>query len=366
MFVVGWFACPACVLACCLPCIIHDSMVKWSYRLFLGFLVMRSAVVCPALVSPSPRVAVPSVSAVVRRAALWGASFACVRPSARSFSGWVCVVSFSSSVVAGRFARFAASRLAVPFCVVRRAGSFWSVSVPCGVSVVPLSPAGSVPCWVVALPGGGGSAPSPSPGPAGFPLVVFLARLLLVRAACAGCLGGRGVVARRFPGVVASAVESVSVVGFSGSRAVAPPAALVSAVAGLVPASAAVSVGCAGGVDAAFRSVFGARASVFRVSAFGAGRGAFAARSVACVRSCVGGVWLSFPAGPCPAGVVPSLSPSACFSGLGSGSWASLAFAVGLGVSSFCWLPPGVSAPSWLVAVGGGWFAPAAAQLSLV
>ena len=162
-----------------------------------------------------------------------------------------------------------------------------------------------------------------------------------------------------------SVLTSASVVGFSGSRSVAPPASVVSAVAGLVPASAAVSVGCARGADLAFRSVFGARASVFQASSFGRGRGAFAARSVACVRSCVGGVWLSFPAGPCPVGLVPSSSSSACFSGSGSGSWASLAFAVGLGVSAFCWLPVGVAAPSWLAPVGGGWFAPAGSQLSL-
>ena len=164
---------------------------------------------------------------------------------------------------------------------------------------------------------------------------------------------------------VVAAVSSAPVVGFSGSRSLVPPVALVAAVAGLVPATAVVAVGCAGGVDEAFRSVFGARASVFRASTFGSGTGAFAARSVACVRSCVGGVWLSFPAGPCPAGLVPSASSSACFRGFGSGSWASLAFAVGLGVSSFCWLPPGVAAPSWLVPVGGGWFAPAAVPLSL-
>lgn len=164
---------------------------------------------------------------------------------------------------------------------------------------------------------------------------------------------------------VVAAVSVAPVVGFSGSRSVVPPAGLVSAIVGWVSAGAGVSVGCAGGVDGVFRSAFGARASVFRVSSFGVGRGAFAARSVACVRSCVGGVWLSFPAGVCPAGLVPSASSSACFCGSGSGSWASLAFAVGLGVSSFCWLPSGVAAPSWLVSVGGGWFAPAVVPLSL-
>ncbi|HHP7231694.1 MAG TPA: hypothetical protein ACFCUY_12650 [Xenococcaceae cyanobacterium] len=41
-----------------------------------------------------------------------------------------------------------------------------------------------------------------------------------------------------------------------------------------------------------------------------------------------------------------------------SGSWASLAFALGLGVPCCVWLPAGVSVPaSWgLVSVGGGWW----------
>ena len=63
-------------------------------------------------------------------------------------------------------------------------------------------------------------------------------------------------------------------------------------------------------------------------------------------------LFVCFPGGPCPAGLVPSPSPAACFCGLGSGSWASLALALGLGVPALVWLPPGVAPSScWGVPV---------------
>lgn len=148
--------------------------------------------------------------------------------------------------------------------------------------------------------------------------------------------------------------------GFSGSRSALPPASVWGAVSALVPGSAFVSVGCAAGLDSAVRRSFPG-AAVFRASSFGFGRGSFAARSVALVRAVAAGpapVWVSFPGGPCPSGLVPSSSSSRCFCGLGSGSWASLAFAVGLGVRSVVWLPVGVPFPSgWGAApLGGGWW----------
>lgn len=291
---------------------------------------------------PSPvAVSAPSPSRVAFRAASFGASWLCVRPSARSFSGWVAVCLFSSSEAAGRFARFAAARLALPFCAVRSAGCWFAVSVPCFVSAVPASPAGSLPCVWFAL-GGGGSVPSspvPSPSPVG------------------------GV-----PSPVASALSSASVLGFSGSRSVVPPVlgSVLSLAAG---SSAPVFVGCARGVDAAVRSGLPAsRVRVFRVS--GLGRGAFAARSAAFVSALAsaGGVLFSFPSAGCPSGLVPAASR--CFSGSGSGSWASLAFAVGLGVPAFVWLPAGVAPPAaWgFVSLGGGWWSlsPSIVQLSLL
>jgi hypothetical protein len=169
-------------------------------------------------------------------------------------------------------------------------------------------------------------------------------------------------------------VSGFSAFGFSGSRSLSGASvAALRSVAGLVPAGSSVSVGCAAGADAVARGLFPA-ASVFSVAsgAWGRGRGAFAARSVACVRSVVsaGGLWLFFPAGACPVGLVPSASSSRCFRGLGSGSWASAALAVGLGCPVVCFLPSGLSVPAgWgFVSLGGGWWFSrpvASAQLSL-
>jgi hypothetical protein len=136
---------------------------------------------------------------------------------------------------------------------------------------------------------------------------------------------------------VSRVLASASVVGFSGSRSVpcAESAAAIRAAIASVPAGVPVHVGCASGVDELVRSLC-PRARVFSVAEVGfSGRGAFARRSQLCVESVAeaGGVWVSFPAAACPVGLLPSTSAARCFSGFGSGSWASLAFAAGLGVA---------------------------------
>lgn len=171
---------------------------------------------------------------------------------------------------------------------------------------------------------------------------------------------------------IVSTVALSRFVGFSGSRSCSASqwSAVELAVSGLC--GQPVSVGCARGVDELVRRLVPS-ARVFRVSDCGfRGRGAFAARSVACVRSVAvsGGLWVSFPSlvSDYPPGLVPSSSSSRCFSGSGSGSWASLAFAVGCGVRCLVFLPS-VCPPAWLSAVPGcpGWFEfqPVSFQLSL-
>lgn len=162
------------------------------------------------------------------------------------------------------------------------------------------------------------------------------------------------------PAPLLSALAQSSAVGFSGSRSAALVPSVALSVFQAVPPSSRVFVGCARGLDSAARSVF-PHAVVYRASSFGVGRGSFAARSVALVRglaSCSAPVFVSFPSGACPSALVPSSSPSRCFAGLGSGSWASLAFAAGLGVPCFVFLPAGVAPPPlWgFVSLGGGWF----------
>ena len=170
-----------------------------------------------------------------------------------------------------------------------------------------------------------------------------------------------------------------SAFGFSGSRSELPSFGAASRVVSLVPTSASVFIGCASGVDAYFRWRFPS-ASVFYASSFGSGPGAFAARSVAVVRAVAAadGLWVSFPCSPYPAGLLPSASPSRAFCGSGSGSWASLAFALGSGVPSLVFLGCSLPCPrGWgLIPVPGwsGWFGcsvacgvrPAHTQLSLL
>lgn len=175
--------------------------------------------------------------------------------------------------------------------------------------------------------------------------------------------------------VLAGWFSNVSAVGFSGSRS-SVPLAEVSLAVSLVPSGVPISVGCADGVDECVRSLLlaaGVPFSLFSVSSgsWGSGRGAFAGRSIACVRSIgVHGLWVSFPSASCPSGLVPSSSSSRCFSGFGSGSWGSLAFAVGSGIPSLVFLGL-ISYPSdWgFAAVPGfpGWFgfSPSSVQLSL-
>ena len=139
-------------------------------------------------------------------------------------------------------------------------------------------------------------------------------------------------------------VQSYTQIGFSGSRHTIDPQAGDLAAAA-VPAGAEVVVGCAAGVDAFFRSRFPA-ARVLRVDR-ALGRAGFARRSIACVDAVSGGLWVSFPSGACPAGLMPSASPGRCFSGSGSGSWASLAYAVGRGGAALVYLGA--------VPVPGGW-----------
>lgn len=159
---------------------------------------------------------------------------------------------------------------------------------------------------------------------------------------------------------VAAIVAGSACVGFSGSRS--PSAASLAALGwlcSLVAPGAVMVVGCARGIDYAARQHF-PTAQVFQASAYGTGRGAFAARSMACVRAvaAAGGLWVAFPAAPCPTGLMPSKQSSRCFCGTGSGTWASLAFAVGLGLPCLVFLTPGIPAPTdWgLQSLSGGWF----------
>jgi len=153
-----------------------------------------------------------------------------------------------------------------------------------------------------------------------------------------------------------------ALVGFCGSRSL--PSAFSPLVSSCVSSVAlsgrGVAVGCASGADAFVRRACSS-AVVFSASSFGSGRGAFAARSAAFVRAVAasgsGCGLVAFVSASCPAGLLPSSRASRCFAGFGSGSWASVALAVGLGVPVvvFPCVSAGVSPASVLPAWSGSW-----------
>jgi hypothetical protein len=184
-----------------------------------------------------------------------------------------------------------------------------------------------------------------------FLLLLFLEGCVVVASSLASVVGSV------LPPSVVALVAGARSLAFSGSRSVVP--SVLAPVLSLVSPRAFVAVGCASGVDAAVRSGLEG-ACVFRAASFSASSWSarLALRSAAVVRAGSGrspSLVVVFPSSVCPAGLVPSSSPSLCFRGLGSGSWASAAFAAGLGVPLLVFAPLGV--PAWgFAALGAGWF----------
>jgi hypothetical protein len=157
-----------------------------------------------------------------------------VRRSARSFSRWACVCSFAAYSVACAFAGLAASAFFGPgsFCIVRRVGRRFRVSVPC---LAPRS-------LFVALR----------------PRFVRFGRFR-VRFPGSSADAVAAVESLRSASPLFALLRGVSSVGFSGSRS--PSAAAVSALCSVFPVVSAlpscrVSVGCALGVDSSARGAF--------------------------------------------------------------------------------------------------------------
>jgi hypothetical protein len=172
-------------------------------------------------------------------------------------------------------------------------------------------------------------------------------------------LGWRGRVLA--PAVVGRLSSLMASFGVCGSRALGPPWSgwVRAVVAGALRAGfSSVTTGCASGADAAARAACPpGRLVVFAVASgrFGSGRSAFARRSAALVRALArdpGSALAGFVRSPCPPGVTPA---RAWRSGRpASGSWSSLALAVGLGLPILVfWCAPGPPAlPAWS---GGEW-----------
>lgn len=162
-------------------------------------------------------------------------------------------------------------------------------------------------------------------------------------------------------------VQSFEKVAFSGSRSCPGAVAAVGEVLPLVAPGTAVSVGCAKGVDAAVRQAL-PDCTVFSALEYKKPKlpyaAALALRSAACMRSVA-------PSGlvvVCPqAGrfCAKEVKPGPKWAGGGSGSWASAAYALGLGCSVLLWVSPDTAPPRWvhelhrkhwICSVGGYWW----------
>ncbi len=146
--------------------------------------------------------------------------------------------------------------------------------------------------------------------------------------------------------------------GFCGSRSLSGSDFDLcrSLAGGVVGSGGRVLTGCVSGADRAARLGAGPGCIVFRVR--GRVRADFVRRSIRFIESLAAAprpVLVGFPDRPCPPGLVPSPSPAACFRGLGSGTWASLALAAGMGIPVVVFGLPVDGLPHWGGLFGGAW-----------
>ena len=156
--------------------------------------------------------------------------------------------------------------------------------------------------------------------------------------------------------MIAKIFSDYRVFGFSGARSSVPNGCKEAAK--LVPENSRVFVGCANGVDAYFRKVF-PNAEVSSASDFGGGKSYYALRSAYVISSVKRrhGLWVSFPDSQCPANLLPSKDRGCCFCGTGSGTWASLAYALGLGLPCLVYLGKIQCPKGWgLFRLYNGWY----------
>lgn len=147
-------------------------------------------------------------------------------------------------------------------------------------------------------------------------------------------------------------IKSAPAVAFSGSRkpgGAIPPQEISLA----VDAATSILVGDASGLDAVVRMLAdGKPVSIFEVTL--EGKGAFAERSKRMVRAIADrhGILLAYPCRSCPEGLELCSNP---FTGKGSGTWATAAMAIHLGIPTFVWLGK-IKPPDWVLAdLGDGW-----------
>ena len=160
------------------------------------------------------------------------------------------------------------------------------------------------------------------------------------------------------PSSLAALLASSPVVGFSGSRA--PRLASRAALALCLRASRVTCPSSSAARVASTRSCArpAPRRSSCRLRAMRrlCSRRALPASCATSPRSRV--FWWPFPLRPAHPASRPRAARPLCFSGHGSGTWASVALAAGLGCAALVYLPPGIPPPAWLgtsLALPSGW-----------
>jgi hypothetical protein len=151
-----------------------------------------------------------------------------------------------------------------------------------------------------------------------------------------------------------SIISSFSTFGIGGSRSCPFMAGLATGFVACIPVGSAVFTGCASGVDSVVRAGASVRPLSLRVFSASDIRAisyssALAIRTSTCVECTLShqGLWCAFPSGHCPPSLRPSSSYRDCFCGSGSGTWASICYAIGLGCPCLLHFPLGVIAPDW-------------------
>jgi hypothetical protein len=159
---------------------------------------------------------------------------------------------------------------------------------------------------------------------------------------------------------VLSIARAHQALGISGPRKFSPGSRHEAVIRWLIESCPEqyIITGCANGADAAARATRHG-ATVYYAKDYQAQGvpyvAALAKRSMACVENvkAEGGIWCAFPNSPCPSKIRPH---PRWISGTGSGTWASLGYAAGLGVPCLVWSEAEVM-PEWLRKIGRGWWA---------
>lgn len=129
-------------------------------------------------------------------------------------------------------------------------------------------------------------------------------------------------------------IERTRYIGFTGSRHYKTNNIIPEVVKHISIQKQTVLVGDCRGLDTQIITLLD-RCMVFKASYYGTGKSSFALRSIALVNYLhkLGGLLLAFPLSKPHDALKPSADSKQCFAGYGSGTWATVAYAIGKGLT---------------------------------